>query len=193
MSGISADADGGQAPLPSASAAKATANIRKKCEDRSRALIGNDAAAIIKIGHAVIGHAEAARGYRLADRLRLVGAVNAIQRRAQIHGAGAKRIVDAARHVARQIGPTRQHLRGRGPARPFPLRRDAVDAAPAKAVAADTDAVAKRLALRQDEIKPPLGGVYVNGAGPILAYKAHDLAPGRAGARSEERRVGKEC
>jgi len=46
MAGISADADGGQTTLPNAIAAKATANIRKKCEDRSRALIANDAAAI---------------------------------------------------------------------------------------------------------------------------------------------------
>src|SRR6266436_598322 len=86
----------------------------------------------------------------------------------------------AARHMARQVGPPRQHLRGRGPARPFLFRGDAVDAGPAKAVAADTDPVAKRLALRQDEVKPPLGGVDVNGAGLILAYKAHHLAPGRA-------------
>ncbi len=55
-----------------------------------------------------------------------------------------------------------------------------MDAGPAKAVAADTDAVAKRLALRQDEVKPPLGGVYENGAGLILAYKAYHLAPSRA-------------
>jgi hypothetical protein len=52
---------------------------------------------------------------------------------------------------------------------------------------ADTDAVAKRLALRQHEIKPPLGGVDVNRAGPILAYKAHHFAPGRAGAAEAEK------
>src|SRR6266478_8537513 len=141
---------------------------------------GANGDAVVEIGDVFVGHAEAAGRYRLADRLRLVGAVNAIKRRAEIHGAGAERIVDAARHMARQVGPPRQHLRRRGPARPFLFRGDAVDAGPAKAVAADTDPVAKRLALRQDEVKPPLGGVDVDGAGLILAYKAHHLAPGRA-------------
>ena len=64
--------------------------------------------------------------------------------------ARAERIFDAAGHVARQVGPPRQHLRGRGPARPFLLGGDAVDAAPAEAVAADTDAVAQRLAVGED-------------------------------------------
>src|SRR5438876_2233396 len=141
---------------------------------------GADGDAVIEIGYVFVAHAEAAGRYRLADRVRLVGAVNAIKRRAQIHGAGAERVVEAACHVARQVGPPSQHLRGRGPARPFPFRGDAVDAGPAKAVAADTNAVAKRLALRQDEIKPPLGGVYVNGARLILADKAYHLAPSRA-------------
>src|SRR5450759_4999564 len=121
---------------------------------------GADRDATVEIGDVVIGHAEATGGNRLADRLRLVGAVNAIQRRSQIHGARAERIVDAAGHVTRQIGATRQHLRGRGPARPFLLGGDAVSATPAKAVTADADAVAKRLAVGEDEIQPPLGGVY---------------------------------
>src|SRR5258705_13142924 len=213
MAAISADAGGGETAASNAIAAKAAASIRR--EDRSRALICNDAAAtgpraqgsikhlpaqvlvpgaalvphdhggadgdaVVEIGDVFVGHAETAGRYRLADRVRLVGAVNAIKRRAEIHGARAKRVVDAARHVARQVGPPRQHLRRRGPARPFLFRGDAVDAGPAKAVAADTDAVAKRLALRQDEVKPPLGGVYENGAGLILAYKACHLAPSRA-------------
>src|SRR5258706_1393466 len=213
MAAISADAGGGEPTASNAIAAKAAASIRR--EDRSRALICNNAAAtgpraqgsikhlpaqvlvpgaalvphdhggangdaVVEIGDVFVGHAEAAGRYRLADRLRLVGAVNAIKRRAEIHGAGAERIVEAACHMARQIGPPRQHLRGWGPARPFLFRGDAVDAGPAKAVAADTDAVAKRLALRQDEVKPPFGGVDVNGAGLILAYKAHYLAPSRA-------------
>src|SRR6266403_3136398 len=214
IAAISADA-GGETTVSNAIAAKAAASIRRAWEDRSRALICNDAAATavraqgwikhlpaqlpvpgaalvphhhggangdaaIEIGYVFVGHAEAARRYRLADRVRFVGAVNAIKRRAQIHGPRPERVVDAARHMARQVGPPRQHLRGRGPARPFLFRGDAVDAGPAKAVAADTDPVAKRLALRQDEVKPPLGGVDVDGAGLILAYKAHHLAPGRA-------------
>src|SRR5216684_7014751 len=127
---------------------------------------------VVEIGHVVIGHAEAARRYRLADRLRLVGSVDAIKRRSEIHGAGAERVVDAARHVPRQIGPPRQHLRGRRPARPFLLGGYAVDTAPAKAVAADANAVPQRLAIGQHEVKPPLGGIYQDGAWRVLAFKS---------------------
>src|SRR5216684_2205810 len=73
--------------------------------------------AVVEISHVVVGHAEAARRYRLADRLRLVRTVNAIKRRSEIHGAGAERVVDAAGHVPRQIGPPRQ----RKPSRPTPM------------------------------------------------------------------------
>ena len=66
---------------------------------------GADGDPVIKIGHIFIGHAEAAGRHRLSDRLRLVGAVNAIERRAQIERAGAERVFDAAGHVARQVAP----------------------------------------------------------------------------------------
>src|SRR5207237_5414615 len=108
------------------------------------------------------GHAEAAGGYRLPDRLRFVGAVNAIERRAEIKCAGAERVFDAAGHVARQVAPPRQHLRGRGPVRPFLFCRNAVDAAPAEAVAADTDAVAQRLAGAAGPTERSLGGLQAN-------------------------------
>src|SRR6266481_7220341 len=71
---------------------------------------GTDGHAAIEIGHVLIGHAEAAGGNRLSDRLRLVGAVNAIERRTEIERTGAKRIVDTALHMTRQIGTPRQHL-----------------------------------------------------------------------------------
>src|SRR6185437_6258247 len=100
--------------------------------------------AVVEVGDVVIGHAEAAGRYRLSDGFRLVGAVDPVQRRAQIQRAGAERVVDAAGHVARDVVAARQHLGGRGPARPFLLGGDLVDAAPAKAVAADADAVAQR-------------------------------------------------
>src|SRR5260370_26903791 len=135
-----AEAGGGEATVSNAIAAKAAASIRRACEDRSRALICNDAAAtgaraqgsieplpaqvlvpgaalvphdhggangdaVVEIGDVFVGHAETAGRYRLADRVRLVGAVNSIKRRAEIHGAGAGRIVDAARPIAPQVGP----------------------------------------------------------------------------------------
>src|SRR6266436_5201176 len=221
MAAISVDAGGGETTASNAIAAKAAASIRRACEDRSRALICNDAAAtgpraqgsikhlpaqvlvpgaalvphdhggangdaVVEIGDVFVGHAEAAGRYRLADRLRLVGAVNAIKRRAEIHGAGAERIVDAARHVPRQIGPPRQHLRGRRPARTFLLGGYAVDAAPAKAIAADANAVPQRLAVGQHEVKPPLGGIYEYGTRRVSAFKSHRLPRNRAGGADAE-------
>src|SRR3984885_8340860 len=115
---------------------------------RVRALLpdhdhGADGDAIIQVGHVFIGHANATGGYRMADGFRPVRAVDAIERRAEIHGAGAERVLDAARQVTRQVRPPRQRLRGRGPARPFLFGGDAVGAAPAKAVPGDTDAVSE--------------------------------------------------
>src|SRR6186713_508602 len=94
---------------------------------------GADPDTTVEVGDVVVGHAEAARGDRLADRLRLVGAVDTVERRAEIHRARAERVLDAALHVARQVGPAGQHLRRRRPVRPFLLGGDPVHAAPAEA------------------------------------------------------------
>src|SRR5260370_11793160 len=145
MAAISADAGGGETTASNAIAAKAAASIRRACEDRSRALICNDAAAtgpraqgsikhlpaqvlvpgaalvphdhggangdaVVEIGDVFVGHAEAAGRYRLAARLRLVGAVNAIKRRAEIHGAGTEPTVEATCTIARPLESPRQHL-----------------------------------------------------------------------------------
>src|SRR5260370_36580430 len=210
MAGISADADGGGTTASNAIAANAIANIRRARENRSRALIANDAAAsgacaqglirhlpaqdlvlgaalvfhdhrgadedaTIEIGDVVIGHAEAAGGYRLAYGLRLVGTVDAVKRGAQIDGPRSERIVDAAGHVAWQVGATRQHLRWRGPTPAFFLGGGVGGAGPTETVAARTEAIAKRLAIGEHEGKPPLGGVYEDGAGRIVACKAYRL------------------
>jgi hypothetical protein len=142
---------------------------------------GADGDAIVQVGDVFIGHADAAGGHRMADGFRLVRAMNAIERRAQIHGAGAERVLDAARQVTRQIRPSRQHLRGRGPARPFLFGGDAMGAAPAKTLAADTDAVSEGLAVGENQIKSPLAGADDDGAGRITAGEAHKLPRDRAG------------
>src|SRR5271167_2752717 len=63
---------------------------------------GANAGSRIEIDDVVVGHADATGGDGLADRIGLVGAVNAIERAGKIHRAGAERIVDAAFHVARE-------------------------------------------------------------------------------------------
>src|SRR5882724_2636005 len=112
-----------------------TANSRLISHDDG----GADGDAIIEIGHVFVGHAKASGGYRLTDGLRLVRSVNAVERRSQIERAGAERVLDAARQMARQIGPPRQHLPGRRPTRPFFFGGNAMHPAPAKAVATDAN------------------------------------------------------
>ena len=68
--------------------------------------------------------------------------------RAEIERAGAERIVGAAVHVARQVGPALHHCRRRRPARPFRLAADRLVARPGEARAADADAVAHGAARR---------------------------------------------
>src|SRR5690606_19459397 len=74
---------------------------------------GTNRDAIIEVLDVLIGHAETTGRDRLADRLRLVGAVDPVQRRAEIHRASAERVLDAAGHVTRQIGAAAQRVRGR--------------------------------------------------------------------------------
>src|SRR5256714_11405709 len=143
----------------------------------------------IEIGHVLIGHAEASGRHRLSDRLGLVGAVDAVERRSQIHRARAERIVDAARHVARQIRPPPQHLRRRRPARPFLLRRNAVGSTPAEAVAANADAVPYRLAIAENEIEPAFSGVDVYRAGLVTGGESHGDVLDGAGSLGESESV----
>src|SRR4051812_17454188 len=101
----------------------------------------------VEILNVVVGHAEAAGRLRLADRIRVVRAMDSIERAAEIHGARAERFVFAARHMRWQATHTRTHLRRRRPSRPFLLGGHLVHALPLEAGAADADGVAKRAAV----------------------------------------------
>src|SRR6185295_5193726 len=63
---------------------------------------------------------------------------------------------------------------------------DAMGSAPAKAVAADADAVAQRLAAAEYQIEPPLAGVDDNGPRCIVGRKHHRGPPDRACAAATE-------
>src|SRR5712671_7800676 len=78
-------------------------------------------------------------------------------------------VVDAAGHMARQVRPAMQHLRGRRPVRPFPLGADLADAAPGEAVATHADGIAQRLAVAEHEIEPALRRADDDGAGFLTA------------------------
>src|SRR5262245_19035437 len=113
---------------------------------------GADRAAQIELRDILVQHADAAGRHRLADRGRLVGAVDAEQRVLvviveQVKRAGTQRVLRTARHaVGEGTGHrvTLDHLLGREPPGPFRLAADLGAAGPFEALAADTDAVAHR-------------------------------------------------
>src|SRR4029453_15509467 len=133
-----------------------------------------DRYAVIEIGDVLVPHPEKAGLFRLADRIRIVRAVNPVERTAEVHRARAERIVRiAALHVPRHIPLPRDHLRWRRPIWIFFFRGDLVRALPLEAPPADTDAVAQRRATALNEIKPPLCRVDDDGAWRILAVITH--------------------
>src|SRR6266700_3758787 len=86
--------------------------------------LGADGYAIVEIAHVGVDEAEAAGGDLGADRIRPVGAVDAVDGGAEIHRACAERIAGPAGHEARQVRLARDHLRRRRPVRPFLLVAD---------------------------------------------------------------------
>ena len=103
-----------------------------------------------------------------ADGRRLVGAVDAVQRLAEIKSARAERIARAARHHARQIRLALDHLGRRMPVRPFRHLADALGAGPGEAFAADADAVAQRLAAAERQIEIGVRRIDDDRAGRLL-------------------------
>src|SRR5215831_1841214 len=138
--------------------------------------LGADMHAVIEIDHVLVDQADAARGHVLADRLRRVGAVDAVHRAAEIHGTGAEGIAGAAGHETRQVGLAVDHFRRRRPVRPLGLALDQLDAGPGEAFTADADAVAHRLAAGHHEIEERVPGIDDDGAGRLIGAVVDDLA-----------------
>src|ERR1700730_7485618 len=105
--------------------------------------LGPDRDAVVEIDDVAIDQAEASGRNRASDGLRLIGAVNTIDRRTKIKRARAHGIAGSARHEAGQIGLALDHFRRRSPVWPFLLACDAQQALPLKAVAANADTVAE--------------------------------------------------
>src|SRR5438105_6776940 len=112
----------------------------------------------------------------MADGLRRVGAVNAINRAAEIKRTRTHGVPGPARHEARQIGLARDHFRRRGPVRPFRLERDAQQPVPLEAVASDAYAVAQRYVVGLNEIKETMLGIDDDRAGRLVGAVEHGLA-----------------
>src|SRR5204863_5856190 len=101
--------------------------------------LGADRYAFVQVDDVIVDQPETARRDGAADRLRLVGAVNAVDGAAEIERAGAERVAGTAGHEARQVGLAGDHLRWRIPVGPFLPARDIQETLPLNAFAADTD------------------------------------------------------
>src|SRR5262249_7873620 len=110
-----------------------------------------------------------------ADGVGAIGAVDAVNRGAEIHRARAERVARAAGHETRQIGLARDHLRRRGPVRPFLLVGDGRKSLPLEAVAADADSITQRPPAGLDQIEVALGGLDDDGARRLAGAIEHHL------------------
>src|SRR5215472_2725766 len=99
--------------------------------------------------------------------------MNTIKGGSEINRARPKRVFDTAHHMSGQVWAPAQHLGGWRPIRPFPLRRDCVDAGPGEANPAHPNPVPERLAGRSHKVKPPPRGGDDDGARPVLRWKIH--------------------
>src|SRR5690606_37654374 len=114
--------------------------------------------ALVEVDHVLIGHADAARGYRSPDRPWLIGAVDTIERGAEIQRPCPHRVVGSPFHEFRQAGLTGVHFGRRRPAWPLALSCDPVRAAPFETQARHADAITYGLAAREHQIQiMPLG------------------------------------
>ena len=141
----------------------------------------------------VVCQADAAGGNGIADGPGLVGAMDTVDGRADVEGAGAKRIVRATLHVSGQdpavTAFTGNHFRRRGPARPLGLAGDVVHAGPFEAFAADADAVFHRTATFENVIKTAFLGVDDDGAG-LFRTVVTDLFPADRRILADARSIG---
>src|ERR1700739_2026370 len=148
--------------------------INRRCrsdDDDPRAEL--DAA--IEADHVLIAHPDAAGRHVGADGPGFVGAMDAVERRSQIHRAGAERILRTALHMPWQVGAPHQHFRRRRPVRPFLLGGNLLDARPGEARAADADAVAQRLSVALHQEQELVRRVDDDRAGALLAAVIDEL------------------
>src|SRR5580692_3845276 len=148
--------------------------INRRCrsdDDDPRA----DIDAAVEVDHVLVAHPDAAGRHVGADGPGFVGAVNAVERRPEIHRAGAERILWAPFHVPRQIRPPDQHFRRRRPVRPFLLGGNLLDARPGEPWAANADTITHRLAVALYQVQELVGRIDDDRAGALLAVILNQL------------------
>src|ERR1700730_3198974 len=86
-----------------------------------------------------------------------------------------RRVAGTACHKPRQIRLTHNHLRRRTPIRPFCFTGHSLLTGPCETFAANTDAVAHRLRVAQNEIKECVSGIDDHGARRLVAGVVNHL------------------
>ncbi len=150
--------------------------VSTRCSIGQHDHLGADIDAAVEVDDVFVDQADATRRHLSTDGRGSVGAVDAVDGAAEIHGAGAERVLRAAGHEARQIGLALHHFRGRRPIRPLGLARDGLGARPGEAFAADADAVADRLAVAEHVIEIGVGRIDDHRAGGLAGRVFDDLA-----------------
>src|SRR3984893_18532242 len=87
--------------------------------------LGADRKPIVEIDDVAVDQTKASAGDRAADGLRLIGAMDAIDRGAEIERPRPHRIAGSSGHETGQIGLALDHFGRRRPVRPFLLAGDA--------------------------------------------------------------------
>ena len=143
---------------------------------------------------------DAARRNVIADGRGLVGAVDAVERVAEIQARAPSGLPGPPAIMARQIRLALDHLRRRKPVRPFLHLGDALGARPGEALAADADAVAHRLAAAEHQIEIGVRRIDDDGAGRLLGGEVDQLpladwpaVPWAGPARADPPAAARQC
>src|ERR1700761_7689811 len=140
-------------PMSGMGSARGTRLSRLQCRLLPHNNLGADRHAIIEVGDVGVDQPETPGRDRGTDCIGPVGAMDAVDGSAKIHRASAERVAGTTGHEAWQIGLARDHLRWRGPVRPFRLAGDIQQSLPLKSIAADADAITQRPAVALDQIE----------------------------------------
>ena len=137
--------------------------------------LGADIDSAIEVDDIIIDHADTSARDVRANCLWRVGAMNSIDRIAEINGARAQRIADAAGYESRQIRLALDHLRGRYPVRPFRFAAYGLHAGPGKPVPTNADAIADGFAATEHVIKPRVGRIDNDGTRSFVGLIGNNM------------------
>src|SRR5687768_2240400 len=120
---------------------------------------GSHSDPVVQIDHIAVYQPEAPGGDCTADRFRLIGAVDPVDRGAEIECASTHRIAGTAGHESRQVGLARDHLRRWHPVRPFCLAGNLEESSPLETLSANADSITYRSVVSLNEVQISICGI----------------------------------